>query len=393
MAPARTMTGDTFLDEKRVQTPVSPTNTDTTLRGDAFIEIGEIHAQHASDEVRPPSFAEATQPGDEKQPGFLRRVTGSFKTTPDPVLVTETKTRTLENAPNGFPRLAAFQASDSNFGLYRSYSYLHSRILLDYQSEITELEEKLDQIDWDEVDEDEDRPRFRAEADENTEARRTILREIRTKLMEYDEVLINVRRLEAFQRPSERDYRSVRRYHNNTKPLMDGEMESIRCKEDVVSISTGRERAAFDGGVETLIGQVDSTLKKIFNLKQGPLLRYFRTPELAAKTENTDISLYSATRIDKMVNIFITFVIFILLVIPIVTMYHLTSSIDLDGNTPAVTSRNTFNAVGVLIVFTLLFSAAMSVLTKAARHEMFAASAAYCAILVVFIGNFTGPNN
>jgi hypothetical protein len=53
---------------------------------------------------------------------------------------------------------------------------------------------------------------------------------------------------------------------------MDGEMESIRCKEDVVSISTGRERAAFDGGVETFIGQVDSTLKKIFNLKQGPLV-------------------------------------------------------------------------------------------------------------------------
>ena len=67
-------------------------------------------------------------------------------------------------------------------------------------------------------------------------------------------------------------HRSVRRYHNNTKPLMDGEMESIRCKEDVVSISTGRERAAFDGGVETLIGQVDSTLKRVFNLKQGPLV-------------------------------------------------------------------------------------------------------------------------
>jgi hypothetical protein len=56
-------------------------------------------------------------------------------------------------------------------------------------------------------------------------------------------------------------------------------------------------------------------------------------------------------------------------------------------------NRDTFNAVGVLIVFTLLFSAAMSLLTKAARHELFAASAAYCAILVVFIGNFTGPGN
>jgi hypothetical protein len=61
--------------------------------------------------------------------------------------------------------------------------------------------------------------------------------------------------------------------------------------------------------------------------------------------------------------------------------------------TVGINTRNTFNAVGVLIVFTLLFSAAMSLLTKAARHELFAASAAYCAILVVFIGNFTGPGN
>jgi hypothetical protein len=95
-------------------------------------------------------------------------------------------------------------------------------------------------------------------------------------------------------------------------------------------------------------------------------------------------------------------VIFILLVVPVITMYQLTYTADspspnngtanaagtTDGNI-----KNTFNAVGVLIVFTLLFSAAMSLLTKAARHELFAASAAYCAILVVFIGNFTGPGN
>jgi hypothetical protein len=31
----------------------------------------------------------------------------------------------------------------------------------------------------------------------------------------------------------------------------------------------------------------------------------------------------------------------------------------------------------------------MSSLTKATRQELFAASAAYCAVLVVFIGNFT----
>ena len=62
-------------------------------------------------------------------------------------------------------------------------------------------------------------------------------------------------------------------------------------------------------------------------------------------------------------------------------MYHLTSL----GNT---NTQSMFSAIGVLIVFTLLFSAAMSLLTKAKRHELFAASAAYCAVLVVFITNF-----
>lgn len=170
---------------------------------------------------------------------------------------------------------------------------------------------------------------------------------------------------------------------------MDAEMDSIRSKEDTVSLRNGREWASFDGGVESIIGQADHLLKKVFGCNDPPLQRYFRTPELRAKTENTYISFYSSSRIDKLINIMITFVIFILLVIPVVTMYHLTSTSD----STSTNTQDTFNAVGVLIVFTLLFSAAMSLLTKAARHELFAASAAYCAILVVFIGNFTGPGN
>lgn len=93
----------------------------------------------------------------------------------------------MENNPNGFPRLATFQASDPNFGLYRSYSYLHSRILLDLQDEITELEKELDNCDWDDFEEDPNRPRTRivAEGQEGERTRRTVLREIKSKLMEY----------------------------------------------------------------------------------------------------------------------------------------------------------------------------------------------------------------
>ena len=59
-------------------------------------------------------------------------------------------------------------------------------------------------------------------------------------------------------------------------------------------------------------------------------------------------------------------------------MYELTSIGD---------RTSTFDAIGILVVFTLLFSAAMSLLTKAARHELFAVSAAYCAVLLVFTSN------
>ena len=186
---------------------------------------------------------------------------------------------------------------------------------------------------------------------------------------------------------------------------MDAETDNIRSKEDTVALSSGREWASFDGGVESVIGQLDHFLQKIFRSTDPPLQKYFRTPELRAKTENMYISFYSSSRIDKLINIMITFVIFILLVIPVVTMYQLTSTAAVSEpssnsttsnssqSSSAYNTRATFNAVGVLIVFTLLFSAAMSLLTKAARHELFAASAAYCAILVVFIGNFTGPGN
>ena len=97
----------------------------------------------------------------------------------------------MENTPNGFPRLAAFQSSEANFALYRSFSYLHSRILLDLQEEIRGLENELDEKDWDDFEDEPDRLRSRevdvSKAANEGEARnrRVILREIKSKLIEY----------------------------------------------------------------------------------------------------------------------------------------------------------------------------------------------------------------
>lgn len=104
----------------------------------------------------------------------------------------------------------------------------------------------------------------------------------------------------------------------------------------------------------------------------------FLTPELREKTANKHIHYYAPNRVDALVNMIITFFVFILMVLPVVVLYEMS---DIGTASP-------FEAIGVLIMFTLLFGCAMSGLTKASRQELFGASAAYCAVLVVFIGNF-----
>lgn len=111
-----------------------------------------------------------------------------------------------------------------------------------------------------------------------------------------------------------------------------------------------------------------------------PKQKIFVTKELQMKTSDPSVLYYAPARVDTLVGLIITFIIFVLLILPVVAMYELSNL----GQ-----RASPFEAIGILIVFTLLFGTAMSGLTKATRQELFAASAAYCAVLVVFISNFS----
>ncbi|RYN59892.1 hypothetical protein AA0118_g461 [Alternaria tenuissima] len=293
--------------------------------------------------------------------------------------INTTKTIPLQEYPKGYPLQAAFQSSESSWSIYRGFSYLHARVILDLQDELRCLEEDLEEIDL----ENEGENRLRSRKDDLKYAkekgvvspRACILDNIRSKLISYDEVLLKARELNAFQRPSKRDYRSFRTWFWNKKPLSyELEEQFIKRKEDLVSLRHGREWSGFDGFIESCIQRVHCRIVQ----------RIFATKELREKTNDEHVHYYSQSRIEKLVGLFITLIIFILLVLPVVAMYKLTSVGD---------RNSTFDAVGLLVVFTLLFSAAMSLLTKAKRHELFAASAAYCAVLVVFISNFNNDSS
>ncbi|KAF2684473.1 hypothetical protein K458DRAFT_418039 [Lentithecium fluviatile CBS 122367] len=291
--------------------------------------------------------------------------------------ISETITEPLQDYPVGYPKQAAFQSSDPSWSIYRAFGYLHSRVILELQDELRCMEEELTELDLMDL-ENGDGHRLRSRKDdrqqakrENTEScRAKLIAAIRGKLVDYDEIVVKAHELNGFQRPSKRDYRSFRTWFWNVKPLnYEREEQFIKRKEDLITLRHGREWAGFDGWVEKCIQKLHCRLTH----------RIFSTPELRAKTNDEFMYYYSSTRIEKLVGIIITIIIFILLVLPVVAMYKLTTIGD---------RNSTFDAVGVLVVFTLLFSAAMSLLTKAKRHELFAASAAYCAVLVVFITNF-----
>ncbi|KAF2849077.1 hypothetical protein T440DRAFT_452894 [Plenodomus tracheiphilus IPT5] len=289
-----------------------------------------------------------------------------------------TRVRTLEECPNGYPRLAAFNASEQNFMLYRSFSCVHARLLLHLQASIQALESELDSLDRLHAQTAEGRSRLvswdndvEACEDEKAEGLRTrddILEELRVKVNQYDELLIKAREIVGFQRPSSRDYRSVRNWFHNVGPVIDEDQDYLSWKEDIITLRHGREWAGFDGLVEELLHKLD-----------GLLIRYiFCTPSQTRKSTDPKTYYFSPSRVSKLVNLIITLVIFCLLAAPVLSMYHLST---------LATHEAIFAAIGMLMVFTLLFAAAMAALTKARRHELFAASAAYCAVLVVFIGS------
>ena len=80
----------------------------------------------------------------------------------------------------------------------------------------------------------------------------------------------------------------------------------------------------------------------------------------------------------------ITITILVLLIVPVYALYDLVNTL---GNNQTATV-----CIGILLVFTLIFSAVLSLFTSARRHEILGAAAAYCAVLVVFLSNVSGNN-
>ncbi|KAK7548921.1 hypothetical protein BKA81DRAFT_368412 [Phyllosticta paracitricarpa] len=271
----------------------------------------------------------------------------------------------IDYHPEGYPMLAAMLNSDENFLMCRRYGFLHNRVLLYRQDELRELESRL--LALDRMDFRDGNKRFlksREADDSRSDVRANLIREIDDKLREYDDAVIRARQMASLPHATHRNFQSVFNWMHNKQPLCESENQFTTAEQDVVALVDPKEGGWFDAFIEDyFLPMLPDRLTRLA----------FSDPAQRRSTTNKETKLYSKHRVDTFARILITMVAVALLMAPVVVLF-----LQEESGTAKIL---------VILAFTLIFSAALSVFTKAKRHEVFAATAAYCAVLVVFLGN------
>ncbi|KAI4259769.1 MAG: hypothetical protein LQ352_000575 [Teloschistes flavicans] len=126
----------------------------------------------------------------------------------------------------------------------------------------------------------------------------------------------------------------------------------LQHHDDLIALAEKQEGGWFDGVLEDMLGIFPRSITR----------RILSSHEERKKTDDEYVQLYSKYRVDVLARLILTIVSVLLLAAPTAILF-------------LVPEHGWFKIV-LIMIFTLLFSAALSVFTKAKRHEMFAATAA-----------------
>ncbi|KAL2038991.1 hypothetical protein N7G274_008331 [Stereocaulon virgatum] len=276
------------------------------------------------------------------------------------------------NYIKGYPSLAAFIASDKDksTAIYRRFDRLSARNLLYLQSELVELEARQDELDA------EDRNRttgekastrdweiLKSKAREannvNEKERMELVLEIRGKIKEYREAILLESTLISLQPPQPRILEAFRHVFHNTNaagetfPTLGGRSASILDDgDDLVALRSPPEEDRLTGFLRNYFPVLFIT-----RITDGPL---------------TYISERRLRMCVAVINVLLTA---ILLFGAIYNLFYV---------------RKTEKRLGIIAGYTTLFATCVGLLTNARRSEVFAACAAYAAVLVVFVSGNIG---
>ena len=170
------------------------------------------------------------------------------------------------------------------------------------------------------------------------------------------------------ERPTKRNQNSLFNLINNTGSQTLSESDWTHITDDLVALVPNQER-----------GPIEAFIEEAFKLISRRLTLFlFRTRAQRKKSGSEDINLVSHRRFEAVVSILITVLATALLLAPITILYLM--------------ANRGLPQIGVIFAFVLVFAACCALFTKATKQEIFMATAAYGAVLVVFLGNTTNSS-
>ncbi|MDI1490157.1 MAG: hypothetical protein OHK93_001357 [Ramalina farinacea] len=280
---------------------------------------------------------------------------------------------TVNHREVGYPKVAGFEDCDHSLLIFRKFGWLHLRSLLSLQDELAEFEKtmrRLDKLEF--ADGDPKNLISRRRDDQQPDsARQELAAKMKKKLVEYDELLLRVQKIQAMKRPSSRAQLTLFNLIRNTESLVADEAEFIRYSPDLAALVPDDEHGLFNNFLEDAFNFVSQKLTKAF----------FRSKEQAQQTGDEELLLVDYKRMDILLRIILTVLASSLLLIPVSILF------ELQPSKPSEVRRNSNYQILTIFLFTLVFAASITIFTRARRQEVFQATAAYCAVLVIFLGN------
>ncbi|KAI5918627.1 hypothetical protein F4810DRAFT_725541 [Camillea tinctor] len=258
----------------------------------------------------------------------------------------------------GYRRYAEFISSDDDFFILRRFNTLNVRITLALQDQISVLEEQLEALDKQHSAKsatDINNGTFRGDIEE----RELLIHQITEALSQYNDAILQQSRLRKHPKAPKRDIKNIKNWHFNhdNRAISEAEQEYLYHEDDLICV-VEKEKPPLRRAIDNS--------------------RWLRTLEFWKSQDNitvpdyeaNNIAYYSDQRIDRFVSVFIVFAGTVMLITPIWILQALTDVVM------------KLTVITVFIFAALLF---MSFFMVTKPFEALGATAAYAAILMVFI--------
>ncbi|KAF6798239.1 hypothetical protein CMUS01_15725 [Colletotrichum musicola] len=273
----------------------------------------------------------------------------------------------------GYAAVAEWMARDvdNETLIYRRFDELSARCILNLQSELLELEEQLQKLDEEDGDPDEDlewvdvvrtrelmdkwadpaNPNGSAQNQEfcsKANIRVELGARIRLKLKEYHESLLLQSEIAKLKRPSKRVLNAFEAWFSKPPKLGGRAKRVLESPQDLVALNPSQET---------------DYLSEL-------LRRHWPAEKESFEAGTISLGRYEEKSISIAVAVISIIIAAALLIGSIVGLYF---------------AKNDITKLGLITFFTAMFALSVGLMTNARRAEIFAGTAAYAAVLVVFV--------